>query len=118
MTTAHHTTEDYAFAQAEFYTHRRTLAGYAALLSETGRLLRDHTDRVTVAGLGLSSQRPGSPAIDGQALPDPADIQRLLVLYRGAYARLRATWDGLTPAERDGLRPPPSDLPTLRPATE
>lgn len=117
MTTAHHTTEDYAFAQAEFYTHRRTLAGYVALLSEAARLLRDHTDRVTIAGVGLASQQPGSPMIDGRALPDPSDIQRMLVLYRGAYDRLRTTWDGLPPAERDGLRPPPPDLPTLQPAT-
>jgi hypothetical protein len=116
MTTGHHTTKDYAFAQAEFYTHRRTLAGYVAFLSEAAQLLRDHTDRVTVAGVGLAAQQVGSAVIDGQALPSPADIQRLLVLYRGAYDRLRATWDGLSPSERDGLRPPPSDLPTLQPA--
>lgn len=118
MTTGHHTTEDYAFAHAEFYTHRRTLAGYVALLSEAARLLRDHTDRVTVTGVGPAAQRAGSAIIDGQALPTPGDIQRLLVLYRGAYDRLRATWDGLPPPERDGLRPPPSDLPNLQPAAD
>jgi hypothetical protein len=116
MTTGQHTTEDYAFAQAEFYTHRRTLAGYVALLSDAARLLRDQTDRVTVAGGGLAAQRVGSAVIDGQALPTAADIQRVLVLYRGAYDRLRAAWDGLPPPERAGLRPPPSDLPTLQPA--
>jgi hypothetical protein len=115
MTIEHHTTEDYAFAQAEFYTHRRTLAGYVALLSEAARLLRDHTDSVTFVGVGLAAQRAGSTVIDGRALPTPADIQRLLVLYRGAYDRLRATWDGLPPPERDRLRPPPPSLPTLLP---
>ncbi|MCJ2068981.1 hypothetical protein MKK75_09230 [Methylobacterium sp. J-030] len=114
--TGHYTTEDYAFAQAEFHTHRRTLAGYVALLSEAARLLRDHTDRVTVSGVGIAAPRAGSAVIDGQALPAPAEIQRLLVLYRGAYDRLRTTWDGLPPPERAHLRPPPSDLPTLQPA--
>ncbi|EIZ86475.1 hypothetical protein WYO_0846 [Methylobacterium sp. GXF4] len=115
MTTKPYTVEDYAFAQAEFYTYRRTLADYAALLSEAGALLRERTDRVTVTG--IASQPPnGSATIDGRALPGAADIQRTLVRYRGAYERLRATWDGLPHAERAGQRPPPSELPTLRPA--
>ena len=117
MTIDKYTTEDYAFARAEFYTCRRTLADYAARLSQVAVLLREHTDRVMVTGVGLTAgQQIGSTVIDGQALPAPADIQCMLVRYRGAYDRLRETWDGLPPAEREGLRPPPSDLPTLRPA--
>lgn len=115
MTTEPYTVEDYAFAQAEFYTYRRTLADYAALLSEAGALLRERTDRVTVIGL-TSQPSEDSATIDGRALPGAADIQRTLVRYRGAYDRLRATWDGLPPAERRDQRPPPSELPTLQPA--
>ncbi|MDP4025836.1 hypothetical protein Q8W71_24705 [Methylobacterium sp. NEAU 140] len=115
MTRDTYTPEDYAFAQAEFYTYRRTLADYVARLSEAATLLRAHTDRVTVAGVGLDG-RGGAPVIDGHGLPAAADIQRTLVRYRGAYDRLRTTWDGLPPGERDGLRAPPPDLPTLTPA--
>jgi hypothetical protein len=112
------TTDDYAFAQSEFYTYRRTLADYAARLSEAAVLLRERTDRVTIAHVGLDhSARVVADVIDGQALPAAADIQRMLVGYRGAYDRLRTTWDGLPAAERKGLRPPPPDLPTLLPAT-
>lgn len=116
MTKADPTVDDYAFAQAEFYTCRRTLAEYAARLSETAALLRAETDRVQVAGVGPIPQPAGSAVIDGRALPAAADIQRALERYRGAYGRLRRTWDGLVPADRQDLRPPPSGLPTLQPA--
>ena len=115
------TIEDYAFAQAEFHTYKRTLADYAARLTEAGTLLRERTDRVSLTGVGLGpalAVRPsgGPELIDGRALPQPVDIQRMLVRYHGAYERLRTTWDGLPPAERGGLRPPPPSLPTLVPA--
>lgn len=116
MTTADPTADDYAFAQAEFYTCRRTLADYAARLSEAAARLRAETDRVQVAGVGPGPQAPGSVVIDGRALLAAADIQRALERYRGAYGRLRRTWDGLVPADRRDLRPPPSELPTLQPA--
>jgi hypothetical protein len=116
MTTDDYTVEDYAFAQAEFYTCRRALADYVARLSEAAVLLREHTDRVVVAGVGVATEQVGSAVIDGPTLPGPSDIQRTLERYRGAFNRLRSTWDGLAPAERQGLRPPPSGLPTLRPA--
>lgn len=111
------TTEDYAFAQAEFHTYKRTLADYAARLTEAGTLLRERTDRVSLTGVGLGLAPTARPElIDGRALPQPADIQRMLVRYHGAYDRLRTTWDGLPPAARKGLRPPPPSLPTLAPA--
>lgn len=111
------TLEDYAFAQAEFHTHRRTLADYVARLSEAAASLREHTDRVIVLGLNSAAhQNAGSVVIDGGRLPASADIQRILLSYRGAYDRLRTTWEGLSPTVRTGLRPPPSDLPTLRPS--
>ena len=116
MTNAALTVEDYAFAQAEFYTCRRTLADYAARLSEAADLLRERTDRVRVTGLGPIPRPAGAPVIDGSALPAAADIQRALERYRGAYDRLRRAWDGLPPTERQDQRPPPSELPTLRPA--
>ena len=115
------TTEDYAFAESEFHHFKRALADYAARLSEAAAALRERTDRVSFEhvglGLPLAPAGPGtSVSIDGAALPKPVDIQHMLIRYRGAYDRLRATWDGLPPAERTGLRPPPPSLPTLVPA--
>lgn len=115
------TTEDYAFAESEFHHFKRALADYAARLAEAAAALRERTDSVSFehVGLGLPLSPVGAGAatvIDGAALPKPVDIQHMLIRYRGAYDRLRATWDGLPPAERPGLRPPPANLPTLVPA--
>lgn len=115
------TTEDYAFAQAEFHHYKRALADYAARLAEAAGALRERTARVSVSGVGLGAPlkavAPGERVtIDGAALPKPVDIQHLLIRYHGAYDRLRTTWDGLPPADRTGLRPPPPSLPALTPA--
>lgn len=115
------TSEDYAFAQAEFHHYKRALADCAAQLSEAATALRACTDRVAVAAVGLGpalkAVAPGERVvIDGAALPKPVDIQHLLIRYHGAYDRLRTTWDGLPPADRLRLRPPPPSLPTLTPA--
>lgn len=107
--------EDYAFAESEFYTYRRRLADYVARLSDAAALLREHTDRATVTGIGPAQQPVDAAVIDGPGLPGFLDIHRTLECYRGAYHRLRTTWDGLNPAQRQGLRSPPSGLPTLRP---
>jgi hypothetical protein len=115
MTTFKYSLEDYAFAESEFYTYRRRLADYVVRLSDAAALLREHTDEVTVAGFGLAPQPGDAPVIDGPGLPGSLDIHRTLECYRGAYHRLRTTWDGLNPAQRQGLRSPPSGLPTLRP---